>query len=378
MAFVQILIISVTLVVVAVPEGEGSTFYVKCATPKRACLYLGLPLAVTLALAFATKRMTKENLLVRVLGSCETMANSSVICTDKTGTLTRNVMSVVAGSVGINAKFVRKLEDNQARTNANRSRSPHRSSGSNTPRDDFSIDQSMLNTVLSRPLLSLFNAAIAVNSSAFEDEEKETGKRVFVGSKTETALLNFAKELGWADYKETRDAATVVQMIPFSSERKAMGAVVKTEHGFRFYVKGASEILTKLCSSHVVVEQHGSSRPSTESDDVEVADIDGVSEENMTRTIIFYANQTLRTIALCYRDFPSWPPPGMQGTAIDDVGIFSVIFRHTHLVLGALRRHRSELNIDRNRRDRRSSQGWCSRSSGRLSQSWCRCEDVYR
>ncbi|KAG2744467.1 hypothetical protein P692DRAFT_20745512, partial [Suillus brevipes Sb2] len=55
---------------------------------------------------------------------------------------------------------------------------------------------SMLNTVLSRPLLSLFNAAIAVNFTAYEDEEKETGKRVFVGSKTETALLNFAKELG--------------------------------------------------------------------------------------------------------------------------------------------------------------------------------------
>lgn len=299
MAFVQILIISVTLVVVAVPEG--------------------LPLAVTLALAFATKRMTKENLLVRVLGSCETMANASVICTDKTGTLTRNVMSVVAGSVGIHAKFVRKLEDNQARTNANRSRSPNRNSDSKGPRDDFSIDQSMLSTVLSRPLISLFNAAIAVNSTAFEDVEKETGERIFVGSKTETALLIFAKELGWADYKETRDAARVVQVIPFSSERKAMGVVVKTEHGYRFYVKGASEILTKLCSSHVVVEQHGSSRPDAESGDVEVAEIDGVSEENISRTIIFYANQTLRTIALCYRDFPSWPPPGMQATAIDEV-----------------------------------------------------------
>jgi len=271
---------------------------------------------VTLALAFATKRMTKENLLVRVLGSCETMANSSVICTDKTGTLTRNVMSVVAGSVGIHAKFVRKLEDNQARTNAKRSRSPHRNSDSKGPRDDFSIDQSMLNTVLSRPLASLFNAAIALNSTAFEDVEKESGERVFVGSKTETALLIFAKELGWADYKETRDAARVVQVIPFSSERKAMGAVVKTDHGYRFYVKGASEILTKLCSRHVVVD----SRSDAEADDVEVADIDGFSEENISRTIIFYANQTLRTIALCYRDFPSWPPPGMQATAVDEVG----------------------------------------------------------
>ena len=64
----------------------------------------GLPLAVTLALAFATKRMTHENLLVRVLGSCETMANATVVCTDKTGTLTQNIMSVVVGSVGINAQ----------------------------------------------------------------------------------------------------------------------------------------------------------------------------------------------------------------------------------------------------------------------------------
>ncbi|KAG1742204.1 hypothetical protein EDB19DRAFT_1634054 [Suillus lakei] len=165
------------------------------------------------------------------------MANSSVICTDKTGTLTHNIMSVVAGSVSIHAKFVRKLKDNQARTNANRSRSPHRSSGLNTPHDDFSINQSMLNTILSWPLLSLFNAAIAVNSTAFEDEEKETGKCVFVGSKTEMVLLNFVKELGWVDYKEMRDMAMVVQMIPFSNKWKAMGVVVKTKHGFHFRVR---------------------------------------------------------------------------------------------------------------------------------------------
>ena len=69
-------------------------------------------------MAFATKKMTAENLLVRVLGSCETMANASVVCTDKTGTLTQNVMTVVAGSVGIRAKFVQKLEENSQRTNA--------------------------------------------------------------------------------------------------------------------------------------------------------------------------------------------------------------------------------------------------------------------
>jgi len=84
---------SITLVVVglAVPEG--------------------LPLAATLALAFATKRMTAENLLVQILSSCESMANASVVCTDKTGTLTQNVMSVVAGLIGIHTKFVRNLKD---------------------------------------------------------------------------------------------------------------------------------------------------------------------------------------------------------------------------------------------------------------------------
>ncbi|KAG2358055.1 HAD-like domain-containing protein [Suillus spraguei] len=128
----------------------------------------------------------------------------------------------------------------------------------------------MLNTILSPSLRSLFNVAIAVNSTAFEDVEKESGECVFVGSKTETALLNFAKDLGWANYKVTRDAARVVQMIPFSSERKAMGVVVKTEHGYRFYVKGASEILTKLCSSHVIVDQHWGSPFNAEFDNVEV------------------------------------------------------------------------------------------------------------
>jgi Ca2+-transporting ATPase len=268
--------------------------------------------------------MTKENLLVRVLASCETMASASVICTDKTGTLTRNVMSVVAGSFGIHAKFVRKLEDNQARTNASEDRDPRGGMNFKVPRNDFSIDQSKLNTVLSPSLLALCNEAIAVNSTAFEDEERGTGERVFVGSKTETALLKFAKELGWPNYKETRDAAEIIQMMPFSSDRKAMCAVVRHAHGYRLYVNGASEILAKLCKWHVIVHQEGGSA----ADDAEhgdVAEIDDFLEENITRTIGLYANQTLRTIALCYRDFPSWPPPGVRASAVDEVRVFAVI-----------------------------------------------------
>ncbi|KAI0636062.1 calcium-translocating P-type ATPase [Trametes polyzona] len=291
-AFVQILIISVTLIVVAVPEG--------------------LPLAVTLALAFATKRMTKENLLVRVLGSCETMANASVICTDKTGTLTQNVMTVVAGSVGVHCKFVHQLEDNKARTNADEEPGVRNASRKHT--QDFSIDQAQLNETLSPGLRDLFNEAIAINSTAFEDTEPETGKLVFVGSKTETALLKFAKENGWADYKATREAADIVQMIPFSSERKAMGVVVRLPNGrYRVYLKGASEILTKNCTRHVVVERESNDK------DVQTKELDELSRDNISRTIIFYANQTLRTIALCYRDFESWPPPGVQAESEDEV-----------------------------------------------------------
>ena len=72
-------------------------------------------------------------------------------------------------------------------------------------------------------LRRLFIEAIAVNSTAFEDTDQLTGKREFVGSKTETALLSFAKELGWADYQKTREEADIVQMIPFIERAQGDG-----------------------------------------------------------------------------------------------------------------------------------------------------------
>ncbi|KAG5651154.1 hypothetical protein H0H81_009669 [Sphagnurus paluster] len=303
-AFVNILIISVTLIVVAVPEG--------------------LPLAVTLALAFATKRMTKERLLVRVLGSCETMANASVVCTDKTGTLTQNAMTVVAGSVGIHAKFVRELDENDARTNADGKDDDREEQRERRHRDDFSIDQKELNRALPKALQVLFNEAIAVNSTAFEDVDAESGRTVFVGSKTETALLEFARDMGWASFRETRDSAKIVQAIPFSSERKAMGMVVKrAKGGWRVYMKGASEIIAKKCTRHVVVRKPSADAEKvvgeSQDDDVQTREIGEMEQDNITRTIIFYANQTLRTIALCYRDFESWPPAGMSTNEDNEV-----------------------------------------------------------
>src|ERR1700704_4295842 len=87
-SFMRILITAITVVVVAVPEG--------------------LPLAVTLALAFATTRMLKDNNLVRVLKSCETMGNATTVCSDKTGTLTENKMTMVAATIGHGTQFGKK------------------------------------------------------------------------------------------------------------------------------------------------------------------------------------------------------------------------------------------------------------------------------
>ncbi|SOV07566.1 related to putative calcium P-type ATPase NCA-2 [Ustilago sp. UG-2017a] len=309
--FIHILIIAVTVIVVAVPEG--------------------LPLAVTLALAFATKRMTKMNLLVRLLGACETMANASVVCTDKTGTLTQNEMSVVAGSIGVNFKFADRLEANRKRVETERDSSANG--------DTRIVEQSDLNQSIGQPLQRLLNDSIAINSTAFEEVheqgdkddaanplvavkkhrlsrlfkrnkqsatvqvKKETG---FVGSKTETALLKMAKELGWQDYRASRDRAEVVQMIPFSSERKAMGVVVKRpEGGFRVYLKGASEVLTRLCTKHVEVG-------STDSDSIPIQSLDDAKLEKVNSTITGFANQTLRTLALVYRDLESFPPKDAQ------------------------------------------------------------------
>lgn len=309
MQFVQILIISVTLVVVAVPEGlyhsfNRVTYGTNTFTP-------GLPLAVTLALAFATKRMTKENLLVRVLDSCEIMANATVVCTDKTGTLTQNVMTVVAGSVGVRAKFVKNLRENISRAETKDG------SGERKHPDDFAMDQSELNGILPPALKTCFNEAIAINSTAFEEADHETGKPEFVGSKTETALLRFAKEQGWKSYKETRDNAQIVQVLPFDSKVKYMAVIVKRGSKFRAYFKGASEILTRECTRHVVVRPPDQAQSGgSEDDPIETKAIDEKTKENIANTIIFYANQMLRTIALCYRDVDQWPPPGK---GVDDI-----------------------------------------------------------
>ncbi|KAI9437975.1 Ca-transporting ATPase [Lactarius indigo] len=290
-AFVNILIIALTLVIVAVPKG--------------------LPLAVVYTSVFAMKQMTKENLLVRVLGSCETLANASVICTDKTGTLTQHGMTVVGVSFGVHAEFVRRLEENRERTGSEARSDPNAIY--------FDNDLANLNTVLPDPLKDLLNAAIAINSTAFEVMDPESGAPVFIGSKTEAALVGFVKELGWPSYKDTRDSASIVQMIPFSSYRKSMGCVVRLADGsYRLYIKGASEALARKCTRHVVAYHDAANEPPS-GNEVETVPIGEMEEDNISHAIASYSSQALLTIALCYRDFSCWPPQGAQLLDKDEV-----------------------------------------------------------
>ncbi|KAL3481353.1 hypothetical protein BJX99DRAFT_163836 [Aspergillus californicus] len=245
----DILIVAITVIVVAVPEG--------------------LPLAVTLALAFATTRMVKLNNLVRVLKSCETMGNATTVCSDKTGTLTQNKMTVVTGTFG-DDNFDDKNQTGKERRSA--------------------TFASALSTEDKRMIIE----AIAINSTAFEGEEN--GVPGFIGSKTETALLGFARNvLGMGSLPEERANANVVQLMPFDSGRKCMGVVVKLPNGsHRFLVKGASEILLQYSST--------AWRSSGQ------VDLGSSERERLEQVILDYAKQSLRTISLVSREFSEWPP----------------------------------------------------------------------
>ncbi|CEI92331.1 Putative Calcium-translocating P-type ATPase, PMCA-type [Rhizopus microsporus] len=270
----KILIVVVTIVVVAVPEG--------------------LPLAVTLALAYATQRMLKDNNLVRVLAACETMGNATTVCSDKTGTLTQNKMTVVAGAFGSSFSFEKSPKEEEEDVVAIANVSSH----------------------VSKPALDLINQSIAVNSTAFEGEN-EKGEPCFVGNKTETALLQFSRDLHAEHYGKLRSLWPIEQLYPFSSERKAMATVMQYPHPitkkvmYRVHVKGASEIILNLCSFVLSLDM--------QQDDEPVATTDLTSEDRVRieQTIQNYAKRSLRTIGIAYRDFEEWPPKGASGVSED-------------------------------------------------------------
>jgi Ca2+-transporting ATPase len=278
-AFLQIFIVAVTIIVVAVPEG--------------------LPLAVTLALAFATTRMLRDNNLVRLLRACETMGNATTICSDKTGTLTQNKMKVVAGALSTTFRFADQQSADSSQPQGH-TESPGDDNSSDVSPSEFAAN-------LARPVRDALLQSIVLNSTAFEGEEN--GVPTFVGSKTETALLTFARDhLGLGNVSEERSNADMTQMVPFDSSRKCMAVVIKQKSGqYRMFVKGASEILISKSTRMV-------SDPKEELTDTPISDEQRSTLVNLVNT---YASRSLRTIALLYRDFEQWPPRGVP-TQEDD------------------------------------------------------------
>lgn len=283
--FFKILIQALALVVAAVPEG--------------------LPLAVAIALAAATRRMQKEGNLVRYLASCETMGNATTICADKTGTLTQNRMSLVAGLLGTSHSL--SLQDSGI-VGEDTIRTVDNEVEKSTAPSNFASEWiDGMGTNVKNLLISSF----VINSSAFEENTGEGPK--FVGSRTEGALLEFAtSHMGVDSLQAARANANILQVMPFNSEAKYMATAARLPTGaVRVYIKGAPEILLAFAS--FVLKPSSSEGGSS--------NLDAATESELLEQIDSYASRSLRTIAFLYADFPSWPPEGMEnpedGTKVD-------------------------------------------------------------
>lgn len=239
---ISYLIQGITVIVVAVPEG--------------------LPLAVTLALAFAVRRMTKDNNLVRHLDACETMGNATTICSDKTGTLTTNRMTVVQCWLGDRLHL-------------------------KIPSD------------INPKLKDLISKSASINSnytSRLEAVSVEYELAKQIGNKTECALLGFVKKIG-ASYEAIRaesPSEQFVKVFTFNSARKMMSTVVKNKQKpgtYRLYSKGASEMVLSKCSWYLNSEG-------------QLARLDEDKIQSIMHSVIEpMAMDGLRTICVAYKDF---------------------------------------------------------------------------
>ncbi|XP_065568894.1 plasma membrane calcium-transporting ATPase 2-like [Artemia franciscana] len=240
--FVKFLIIGVTVLVVAVPEG--------------------LPLAVTLSLAYSVKKMMKDNNLVRHLDACETMGNATAICSDKTGTLTTNRMTVVQSYVCGDYYKTSPV--------------PHSAPAQIV---DLIVDGISINSAYTTLVM-------------LSDKPGELPKQI--GNKTECSLLGFVLEMK-RSYQEVRDKhpeETFHKVYTFNSTRKSMSTVIRLESGgYRVYTKGASEMVMKRCS--FTYGQGGKLEP-----------FPIAMQDRLVKNIIEpMASEGLRTICLAYRDF---------------------------------------------------------------------------
>ena len=220
------LMMAVTIIVVSVPEG--------------------LPMSVTLSLALSMKRMLTANNLVRKMHACETMGAATVICTDKTGTLTQNQMSV--NDMSFLALPEKQLGDNE--------------------------------------ISSLIKESLALNTTAFLDFSDEK-KIKAIGNPTEGALLLWLNKQG-VDYMQVREGVKMYQQVPFSTKYKFMASIVESPAMGKpiFYVKGAPEILLKHCY-----------KISTPEGEVDITPY----RLDVERQLLEYQGKAMRTLAFAYK-----------------------------------------------------------------------------
>ncbi|KAF6161744.1 hypothetical protein GIB67_013821 [Kingdonia uniflora] len=237
---IKILTVAVTIVVVAVPEG--------------------LPLAVTLTLAYSMRKMMADKALVRRLSACETMGSATTICSDKTGTLTLNQMTIVETYVG-----------------------------------GKKIDPPENTSLLSPTISSLLKEGIAQNStgSVFTSE---AGEVEISGSPTEKAILSWGVKIGMK-FEEVRLQSSILHVFPFNSEKKRGGLAVQLPNSeVHIHWKGAAEIVLASCTEYLDLD--GSSKP--------------MSEEKVLyfkKAIEDMAENSLRCVAIAFKHFDSESVP---------------------------------------------------------------------
>lgn len=245
----ELFLTSVSLAVAAIPEG--------------------LPAVVTIALALGVQRMVKRHCLIRKLPSVETLGCTTVICSDKTGTLTKNEMTVK--SVFVSGKHVEI------------------SGIGYKPEGEFTVNRERINPEKVPGLTQLFNISVLCNGAELNKDDTDYS---IVGDPTEGALLTMAAKAG-IEKKDKEKEYVFFEEIPFDSERKKMTIIRKKNLSYVAFVKGAPDILLSNCNK---IEENGVIRPINETDN-----------KNITDANFGFANNAMRVLAFAYRFFETLP-----------------------------------------------------------------------
>lgn len=234
-AIIRIVAAAVTIVVVAIPEG--------------------LPLAVTLTLAYSMKRMMADQAMVRKLSACETMGSATVICTDKTGTLTLNQMKVTKFWLG----------------------------------QEFIEEENSSNTI-AEAVHELINQGVGLNTTGSVYRSSPESKTEISGSPTEKAILSWAVTEFGMDMEKLKKSYAILHVETFNSEKKRSGVLVRklADNTIHQHWKGAAEMILSMCSSYF--ERNG-----------KTYDLDIENRKKLENIIQGMAASSLRCIAFAYK-----------------------------------------------------------------------------